>query len=230
MKTLASPIVCAAFLGLLASGTFGCPNGSASSATSSSSGGGSGSSSGSGSGGAAMSSSSSSSSSSSGGGGAGGGCAMATDCAGQDTECQTRTCIGGKCGFDYKPLGTPTAMQTAMDCKINTCDGSGMAIIIAEDSDLPIDNNPCTNDFCMAGIPSNPNLLPGASCGGGHVCDGFGNCLECLTAADCPGQDTQCQTRTCDFNGTCGFSYAPAGTVCNQNGGVKCDGNGACVP
>lgn len=60
---------------------------------------------------------------------------------------------------------------------------------------------------------------------------------QCTVAADCPGTDTICQTRTCISN-TCGFSYASSATVCGAascTSGVAtaqsvCDGLGTCVP
>ena len=56
----------------------------------------------------------------------------------------------------------------------------------------------------------------------------------CLTAGDCPGMDTDCQTRTCTAS-VCGFSFAPNGTtVMSQTAGDcmrnVCDGAGGVVP
>ncbi len=56
----------------------------------------------------------------------------------------------------------------------------------------------------------------------------------CTTPAECPGQDTECQTRTCNL-GVCGLTFQPAGTVistqilgdCHRN---QCDGLGNIVP
>lgn len=60
---------------------------------------------------------------------------------------------------------------------------------------------------------------------------------QCTVAADCPGTDTICQTRTCNAN-TCGFSYASSATVCSAascTAGISyaqsnCDGAGTCAP
>lgn len=59
---------------------------------------------------------------------------------------------------------------------------------------------------------------------------GTGGGAECVTPADCPGQDTECQARTCDA-GVCGVSNAAAGTpLAAQTPGdcqlAVCDGNG----
>jgi hypothetical protein len=45
--------------------------------------------------------------------------------------------------------------------------------------------------------------------------------------AGCPGDDTTCQTPAC-VDGDCGFEYAEAGTLCDEGGGVACDGSGHC--
>jgi hypothetical protein len=60
-----------------------------------------------------------------------------------------------------------------------------------------------------------------------------GMSAQCMSPGDCPGQDTECQTRTCN-GGVCGVSYAAAGTVvasqtagdCKKN---ECDGAGSTV-
>jgi Divergent InlB B-repeat domain len=217
-------------------------------------------------------------------------CSTASECPGSDTECRTRTCNGGACGFSFSPIGTPVSNQTAGDCQHNVCDGSGNITSVADDTDVPADDgNQCTNETCVSGVPSHPSSAPGTTCSqnGGVQCDGNGACVEitCLNPSDCPGIDTECGTRTCNA-GSCGFVFAasgtpvasqtlgdckvavcdgsgnitsvaddtdvpaddgnqctteecasgvpshpasPAGTSCSQNGGVTCDGNGACV-
>ena len=54
--------------------------------------------------------------------------------------------------------------------------------------------------------------------------------MECVTPATCPGQDDECQQRTCE-NNTCGVAFAAAGTpVSMQTAGdcqeAQCDGAG----
>jgi plastocyanin len=163
------------------------------------------------------------------------GCASASDCPGQDTECQARICTAGVCGTTNTPAGTPLIAQTSGDCQSQQCDGSGAMISVADNVDLPVDNNACTDDICTAGAPSNPNTMAGGVCtDGGTVCDGSGACVTCLTAATCPGQDNECQTRTC-IAGACGISFMPAGTPtatqvagdCKKN---ACDGAGTSSP
>ena len=117
------------------------------------------------------------------------------------------------------------------DCKVLECDGSGTAVSVEDDTDLPVDGNACTDDVCTAGTPSNPPLAAAVSCGGRNLCDGQGHCVGCTVAADCPGSDTVCQSRTCD-NGVCGVENAGDGTPAGaQTAGdcrqTVCDGNGS---
>lgn len=167
------------------------------------------------------------------GGGACVQCNAATDCPGQDTECQVRACNAGLCGVSNTPAGTPVASQTAGDCKVNQCDGAGAIETVAQNGDLPDDTNPCTNDTCVGGAPTYTPVGVGTACGPNLICDGNGVCTGCVTANDCPGQDTECQARACNA-GTCGFTYTAAGTqVASQTAGDckvnQCDGSGAIV-
>jgi hypothetical protein len=159
------------------------------------------------------------------------GCTTADSCPGTDTECQTRTCTAGACGFDFAPAGTPTSTQTLGDCQRNECDGSGHTISALDDTDLPDDGLQCTDDLCFAGTPVHPPKLLGTLCdqSGGSVCDGQGACVQCNVPGDCPGTDTTCLTRTCGAN-ACGALLAPPETPCTEDGGTHCDGAGHCVP
>ncbi len=163
-------------------------------------------------------------------------CLAATDCPGSDTECSTRTCSAGVCGVTFAPFGTVLASQTAGDCRQAVCDGVGGTTTTALDSDLPVDGNVCTQDLCSGGTVSHPPVSAGTACGAlgsGFVCDGAGACVRCLTASACPGQDGECQHRTC-IAGACGIAYASYGTlVASQTAGDcsanVCDGTGDVV-
>jgi hypothetical protein len=177
---------------------------------------------------------SSTTSTTSGGGQGGGGampCTTPQDCPATTSECVLRTCDNGTCGTSNVAQGTKTTAQTAGDCKKDQCDGKGGIETVDDDSDLPNDNNDCTDDLCNAGVPSNPNKPASTACGASSTlkCDGNGQCVGCLVPADC-GTDTECQQHTCT-NGVCGVNNAADGTVltaqmpgdCRQD---QCDGNG----
>jgi hypothetical protein len=95
--------------------------------------------------------------------------------------------MDGTCGHELAAAGTALPMQAAGDCRQAVCDGNGEAILQNDDSDLPDDKNPCTDDVCAAGVPSNPNKAPGTACGIDLLCNGAGVCVGCITPASCPG-------------------------------------------
>ena len=122
-------------------------------------------------------------------------------------------------------------VQTDGDCKVVQC-VAGQQEEQNDDGDVPVDNNPCTDDLCTDGNPSNPNVSQGTSCGGTLVCDGNGVCVGCNQPSDCPGQDTFCQTITC-VSKQCGVDYTANGTALPQNQQtagpckeVQCNGSG----
>jgi hypothetical protein len=157
-------------------------------------------------------------------------CLAASDCPGVDTDCAKRACNAGTCVVENAPVGTPAATQVAGDCRANRCDGAGNVANVVEDSDIPVDGNPCTDDVCTGGVGSNPGTVAGVPCGNGNLCDGTGVCVGCLSASDCPGADSECAVRTCT-SGACGMLFAPADTLvsgqtagdCRSN---RCDGAG----
>ena len=158
------------------------------------------------------------------------GCNVATDCAGDDNVCQTRTCVSNVCGFNRIAAGTPVASQTVGDCKVVQCDGQGNTVTVNDNTDIPVDNDACTTDTCMNGTPSNPPLAAGTTCGNGRTCDGSGRCGQCNTAADC-GTSNECRTYSCTAQGTCQSAFAASGTpLTAQSPGdckvAQCDGAG----
>jgi hypothetical protein len=164
------------------------------------------------------------------GGGACVQCVTASTCPGQDDECKTRKCAAGACGFDFTAVGTPVALQTGGDCHKSVCDGNGGVTQMADDADVQNDGNPCTGDSCNGGSIVHAPVAMGTDCGAPKKCDATGNCAGCLGPTDCPGTDTECQSRTCS-SGVCGLNFAPSGTPvaaqtpndCKKN---VCDGSG----
>jgi hypothetical protein len=94
-----------------------------------------------------------------------------------ETVCQHRTCVSGQCGMAFTTAGTPAGGDTAGDCHTRICDGQGTITPAVDDSDKPVDGNPCTGDVCTLGVPSNPPLV-GAICAtdGTKACDTTGTC------------------------------------------------------
>ena len=171
-------------------------------------------------------------------------CAVASECPGADTECKTRTCKAGTCGFDFGADGKALAAQPTKDCLKAVCDGAGTTKSIPDDTDKPDDANDCTTDTCVAGVPMFTPLAVGAACtmGGGKKCTATSKCVECVAGGDCASAvcDTlsnKCAPASCGDgvkNGSetdtdCGGATCPkcvTGKVCTV--GTDCVG-GACT-
>lgn len=159
-------------------------------------------------------------------------CGSAMDCPGADTECETRTCTDGVCGFDLTAAGTAVTSQTTGDCQQVVCDGAGNQTTAPDDSDAPATGNECDAKSCSGGVVVEKIAASGTTCGAGLTCDGQGACTGCTIASECPGVDDDCATRSCS-SGVCGFAFQPSGTVrdaahqtagdCHQE---VCDGAG----
>jgi hypothetical protein len=131
-------------------------------------------------------------------GGAGGSeCSAPQDCPGSDTECQTRTCVAGTCGFSFVAEGSPLAEQETGDCRNQVCDGKGGVTDATDATDVLDDGNDCTDDLCDGSMPGNAPSAAGTACGsnGGSVCDGDGACVECASGTDCASG--VCSNGTC---------------------------------
>lgn len=93
----------------------------------------------------------------------------------------------------------------------------------------PTPANECQEATCNEGVCGVGNKPAAATCNSGaDVCDGNGACVDCLVNTDCPATGTVCATPQCTGN-VCGTDKAGLGTVCSDNNGVVCDGNGTCV-
>ncbi|RLB66088.1 MAG: hypothetical protein DRI90_00335 [Deltaproteobacteria bacterium] len=129
-------------------------------------------------------------------------------------DCSDATCVSNTCGDEFSPSGTPGDIQLVGDCNVLLCDGSGGTYQDVQNSDLPDDDNQCTDDVCTAGVPSNPPAAIGATCTvGGVVCDGAGTCVACVSESECLHDD-----------------YCGSGNVCvpDQGLGKSCQNGAQC--
>jgi hypothetical protein len=74
------------------------------------------------------------------------GCVVADDCQGDTPEC--KVCDNHLCA---PPSGNAISQQERGDCHLVVCDGSGSTVNRVDDTDLPIDGNPCSRDVCTSG-------------------------------------------------------------------------------
>jgi hypothetical protein len=122
-------------------------------------------------------------------------CGTPQDCPDPMSECVTRSCdASGCCGTNNVASGTQTVSgQMSGDCKLQVCDGNGAATSSNDDLDLPEDNNPCTQDACNAGVPSNTPITGPCTLGGNAAVCGDpagtakGTCVACNVDNDCSG-------------------------------------------
>ena len=130
-------------------------------------------------------------------------CLADTDCLETGTYCQNPICVDGVCDVENLAEGEVMPTQQAGDCLVWVCSGDGTEIQDFDDSDVYVDGIECTQDACQNGVPTNPARPAGASCNqnDGTVCNGAGNCVECLSYLDCPDHggcsSEVCQTPTC---------------------------------
>jgi len=161
------------------------------------------------------------------------GCVVASDCPGQESECRTRVCNAGVCGFDVANAGKVLAAQASGDCRKLVCDGLGGTTSVIDDADVPADDgNACTDDTCSSGAPVHPPKSARTPCsgGGGILCNGLGTCVACLQASDC-GTSSLCRVFACASD-RCETTLVSAGTkVGNATVGDcrsdQCDGQGS---
>lgn len=108
----------------------------------------------------------------------------ANSCPDTGTECKIKSCTGGSCTTANVQKGTKISTQTPSDCQANVCDGAGGTSTQADDFDLPVDDNMCTQGACTNGSPSQLPLTPGTACdqNGGVACGNNAQCLPGIAA------------------------------------------------
>jgi hypothetical protein len=142
----------------------------------------------------------------------------------------------------------PDGCGNVLDCGVcpagETCGGSGVPGVCGGGvgcqvaTDCPPSPTSCAVPVCNGGICGTVDAPAGLPCtdAGGLVCDGAGDCVQCLNASQCPGSPTPCSLPICT-NGVCGMLPAPNGTLCAP---PSCNGSiftppsiciaSACVP
>lgn len=156
-------------------------------------------------------------------------CMADMDCA-VATDCTSYSCKSGKCEVQIKPDDTEVLTGSVKgDCQKNVCKG-GKPTILPDDTDLVMDNDPCTVQTCSAGQLQQGPAPDGTLCGAGDklacvsgLCEGCNNDIS-----NC-NMPTQCQIVACTDN-KCVFTIDegkvlndPDQTDCKQE---VCDMNG----
>ncbi|MFM9108897.1 MAG: hypothetical protein ACKOWF_19600 [Chloroflexota bacterium] len=147
------------------------------------------------------------------------------------------------CQYHDAPAGDP--------CDGGLCDGAGNCVECVSAAQCD-DKNVCTADTCDVAkgvcvhtkIPCEPkickildgcdpkdgcqyhNAPAGDPCDGG-LCDGAGNCVQCLVNADCQQPGTPCREAVCTDQRLC-VTYDRDGVACSEGGKDGCCDKGAC--
>jgi hypothetical protein len=129
-----------------------------------------------------------------------------------DDDCATRACDDGICAQHFVDAGVAVgeAGQTTEDCKQVVCDGRGGTEVVDDDSDVPNDGLECTEDTCVAGMPSSTPVQPGMPCSAGE-CNDAGQCTGCTSPDECEGEQTFCEAITCESS-VCGVMSTASNT------------------
>lgn len=130
----------------------------------------------------------------SGTGGAGGGddC-IASECPGNDTDCEKRACVSGACALEPEPEGTTCSDDGNPNAKV--CDGVGACVECVTRDDC------AGTELCVDLLCVPENCVNGELDGDESDVDCGGSCSPCDNGDDC-GQRTDCVSGFCD-SGTC---------------------------
>jgi hypothetical protein len=152
-----------------------------------------------------------------------------TDVPTDSTTCLSATCMGGVPSHTPAPTGT--------DCGGGQqCDGAGLCVGCITANDCPGSDTECGVRTCNAGTCGFNFVAAGTpvsaqTAGDCHrnQCDGSGNVVSAVDDSDTPADDgNQCTLDLC-VGGVPSHPASAAGATCNQDGGLFCNGGGACV-
>jgi hypothetical protein len=146
---------------------------------------------------------------------------------------------GNACTGDVCTSGVPSnpALASGTACGQNggtECDGIGDCVQCVNDAECPGTTNECQHPTCTSGVCGHffvgAGTATSAQTSGDcliNECDGAGNIVPMPDDGDAPAS-TQCATHACS-SGTVTTTPVAIGTTCNENGGLACDGAGACT-
>ena len=142
-------------------------------------------------------------------------CSRTSDCPAPSNECKSVECVDGQC-VTTAAIDGFASMQTPGDCKRNVCK-AGELLAEISDTDVPTTPTDCDLELCQNGAPSNPPSEAATSCNtsgilGVGLCDGAGQCVQCLETSDCPASGDFCSFLACEADHRCRSHFLDAGT------------------
>ena len=147
----------------------------------------------------------------------------------KSTSCAIGQCTNGVPGFQDLPGGT--ACDAGGHCDgMGSCKSGCFSASDCPGSDTDCQQRTCVDGQCGFSFTANGTPTTQQSPGDCHEneCDGSGNVITVVDDADAPATTEQCAPGVC-VQGSPQHQNAQRGTVCNDNGGTECDGNGSCV-
>ena len=134
--------------------------------------------------------------------------------------CKAATCAEHTCGAADLPADT---VCTAGDGRV--CDGSGACVECNDSTQGPAPATACKLAGCASHACVQSNAGKGESCSdrSGKVCDGAGRCVQCNSAADCPGG-------ACHGTNVCVPAPCADGSKDGSETDVDCGGDPATCP
>ncbi|HEX3854444.1 MAG TPA: hypothetical protein VHW01_25955 [Polyangiaceae bacterium] len=145
----------------------------------------------------------------------------------------------GACGSSFTSNGDTTGGSSTAGLGNSDSGSAGMSEAGAGSTacanaatDCPATGTNCLEAICLDGSCATSTAPAETACSdhGGSVCDRTGKCVACLIASDCPAPTTACKVNVCKVDThTCSTAARALGVACKENGGLVCDGAGACV-
>ncbi len=153
-------------------------------------------------------------------------CDPAVGCETSPVNCDdSNACTSDTCDPATGCETTPIVCDDSNACTVDSCDTALGCQTASIDCD---DGNECTADSCdpVAGCANSP-LTAGTICSAG-MCNGSGNCVQCLTDGNCDDGDVCNGLETCS-NNTCADGTTLACDDGNECTADSCDAVLGCV-
>jgi hypothetical protein len=171
-----------------------------------------------------------------GGTGGMGGCKTTADCQAPPNVCVMATCTNGSCGTMNLAKGAMQTRNVPADCHDSACDGNGkIDNTLVDVMNLPTSTNPCLIGTCdPLGTPGTTPAPGGMACTDSmpndKVCDGNGQCKQCLQNSDCSaGSSCSPTTHQC-IPASCTDQVQDNNETDTDCGGGMFNGNPPCSP
>ncbi len=155
--------------------------------------------------------------------------AFDTDLPNDANDCTKDVCASG--------IASNPALAADTLCAVGYCDGQSACVQCTKAAQCP--NAPlCVTATCNSNVCGTSNVAAGTLAPAGQqvpadckdaVCDGNGGKTTQPNVGDLPNDNNQCTSDACTAQGIPSFVAKASHTVCTQNNGKVCDGNGACI-